>query len=992
MSTDLERVSLNTPVNSAGLGGRALSANVRKLHNALNLLLNDFEREQFIHCLNVYHAKRNVFDLVQTLKVILNTANKRQLLPMLRLVIPRSDQLLFDQYTSEGLYLKTDLLASSSNNTENSSEVGNANHVPIPTTHFVSPHEQPCHASPAACPDGFSTTAEGTAPLAQHPGYALMQDPYGEIRQVTLRRSKSQEGLGFSIRGGAEHGVGIYVSLVEPRSSAEKEGLRVGDQIVTVNDMVFDRVTHVEAVKVLKGCKKLAMSVCSVGRIPGGYITNHIYTWVDPEGRSVSPPCDLQEARPDSLRRGHSLEGMERTVSLNLDDGRSLGLMIRGGAEYGLGIYITGVDPGSAADAGALKVGDQILEVNGRSFTTIPHDDAVRVLKTCHRLLVRARDVGKLPHARTVVDETKWITSPSIAESTAGTTITKARTLSGRATPALGKSVCRGVGPPGTQVSLEEQAFLLLTDPERQTMGYYLQEYQGGNIGVEPLAMALFELFNTHAKLSLLSDVRSLVAPQDLDLYDGLVLRREREALRAWHGGLGVGHPRSRCPHEASPGQQTPAMNECSHGSSKQVEPQETANTIPEISLNEAKTTAESPPSFKPPPPSSQARPPPWERELCRRPSSRQAQSGLVFTAPTRLHQEQHHKSVKSLGSTSRHNSPTSGQHACSNAGLHKSHGSLQHSCQGSHQHSSPASNSDPHHQHPHHHPHSSRPGSGHHTCPGSLHHSSSCSAPPRETPAKPPVRSCSYEKSNTAMGANSPRAGSPFPSPSPSPSPSQCPSPCPSVSLPVPPPCTPERPCSPSLSQHCVMADVHRLAADYRQQPGQRGATLSQLSDSGQTLSEDSGVDIAEAGGLSKDSSPRPSKSQAHQAPQGAQAPAGPTSQQCGAPVVTATLVRVVKNADTLGIAIEGGANTRQPLPRIVTIQKGGSAHSCGQLRVGQVILEVNGVSLRGREHRDAVRIIADAFKTKEREHVDFLVAEFNSAYLQGLWQDNAL
>lgn len=42
-----------------------------------------------------------------------------------------------------------------------------------------------------------------------------------------------------------------------------------------------------------------------------------------------------------------------------MDDGRSLGLMIRGGAEYGLGIYITGVDPGSAADAGALKVPEQ---------------------------------------------------------------------------------------------------------------------------------------------------------------------------------------------------------------------------------------------------------------------------------------------------------------------------------------------------------------------------------------------------------------------------------------------------------------------------------------------------------------------------------------------------------------------------------------------------------------------------------------------------------
>lgn len=50
-------------------------------------------------------------------------------------------------------------------------------------------------------------------------------------------------------------------------------------------------------------------------------------------------------------------------------------------------------------------------------------------------------------------------------------------------------------------MSLEQQAYMLLTEPERQTMVYYLQEYQEGHIGVEPLAMALFELFNTHAKV-----------------------------------------------------------------------------------------------------------------------------------------------------------------------------------------------------------------------------------------------------------------------------------------------------------------------------------------------------------------------------------------------------------------------------------------------------------------------------------------------------------
>uniref|UniRef100_A0A4W5N651 PDZ domain-containing protein n=1 Tax=Hucho hucho TaxID=62062 RepID=A0A4W5N651_9TELE len=97
-------------------------------------------------------------------------------------------------------------------------------------------------------------------------------------------------------------------------------------------------------------------------------------------------------------------------------------------------------------------------------------------------------------------------------------------------------------------------------------------------------------------------------------------------------------------------------------------------------------------------------------------------------------------------------------------------------------------------------------------------------------------------------------------------------------------------------------------------------------MSDSGQTLSEDSGVDIAEARGLSKDSSPWPTKNQASQATQGPQGAQGSavlaSKQQPGSPVPTLTLVRVVKNANTLGIAIEGGANTRQPLPRIVTVQ----------------------------------------------------------------------
>nr|XP_054600679.1 whirlin isoform X3 [Nothobranchius furzeri] len=884
-STDLERMSLSSSANSVASSARTLSANVRKLHNALNLLLNDFEREQFIHCLNVYHSKRNVYDLVQTLNVILNAPSKRQLLPMLRLVIPRSDQLLFEQYTSEGLYLKSDLVASNGSADPPPGDLPSAS--PTPSGH-LSPNNPPeFQVALRGSPDSFSTSSDGTAPLVPLLGRNFIHEPPGELRQVTMKRHKSNEGLGFSIRGGSEHGVGIYVSLVEPGSLAEKQGLRIGDQIMKVNEKVFEKVTHADAVKVLKGSKKLCLSVRSVGRIPGGYVTNHVYTWVDPQGRSVSPPPDLPEHRSATLRRTDSQrrsnmqllqEGDEKKVNLVLDDGRSLGLMIRGGAEYALGIYITGVDKGSAAECGGLKVGDQILEVNSHNFLSVPHDEAVRVLKSSRHLMMTVKDVGRLPHARTVVGETKWIASSQIGESSANSSMASFSVEQGAS--AAGKpGFYKGVA--GSQLTLsslvnqsramlEEQARHLLTEAERQTMSYYVEEYRDGHVGIEQLVMALFELLNTHAK-------NDSVAESNME------------------------------------------------------DPPESLNTLlTDISLDDVQSsTTESPPSFKPPPPPGAQRYPSRRDVLIKCPSSESSHSGLYFTAPT-------------------------------------------------------ASN------------HGKEPGNGPASPP--LHHkrdpSRDYATVKKKEPKKVKVTSAQLAKVSQLNIGPFPRVQSPSRGTKPA-APSPSPPPPPPLPAPPPPPASLlSKPVSLSKSspasslaskQQFVTVEVYRPNAEpdvneVRPLPQARGGALSQLSNSGQTLSEDSGVDTAESGHVSKDSSPLSSRTRLPRDPQGGGGGDTP-SKPPGLLEPTSTLVRVPKSASTLGIAIEGGANTRQPLPRIVTIQRGGSAHNCGQLKVGQIILEVNGVSLRGREHRDAARLIAEAFKTKERDHVDFLVTEFNVA-----------
>nr|XP_028690752.1 whirlin isoform X6 [Macaca mulatta] len=822
--------SLGSAAGAGGGGGsglRLLSANVRQLHQALTALLSEAEREQFTHCLNAYHARRNVFDLVRTLRVLLDSPVKRRLLPMLRLVIPRSDQLLFDQYTAEGLYL--------------------------PAT---TPYRQPAWGGP-----------DGAGP--------------GEVRLA------------------------------------------------------------------LKGSKKLVLSVYSAGRIPGGYVTNHIYTWVDPQGRSISPPSGLPQPHGGALRQQegdrrstlHLLQGGdEKKVNLVLGDGRSLGLTIRGGAEYGLGIYITGVDPGSEAEGSGLKVGDQILEVNGWSFLNILHDEAVRLLKSSRHLMLTVKDVGRLPHARTTVDETKWIASSRIGETMANSA------------GFLGDLTTEGINKPGfykgpagsqvtlsslgnqTRVLLEEQARHLLNEQERATMAYYLDEYRGGSVSVEALVMALFELLNTHAKFSLLSEVRGTISPQDLERFDHLMLRREIESMKARQPpGPGAGDTYSMVSYSDT------GSSTGSHGTSTTVSSarntldlEETGeavhssvNALPDVSVDDVRSTSEGLSSFKPlppPPPLAQGndrplgQPGKLGREDLQLPSSTPSCSGTVFSAPQ--NRSPPAGTALTPGTSSAQDSPSSPVYASV----------------------SPAN-------------------------PSSKRLLDAHLALVNQHPIGPfpRVQSPPHLKSPSAEATV---AGDCLPPPSPSGHPDQT-----------------------GTNQHFVMVEVHRPDSEpdvneVRALPQTRTAsTLSQLSDSGQTLSEDSGVDAGEAEasapGRGRQSASTKSRS-SRELPRNERSTDG-ANKPPGLLEPTSTLVRVKKSAATLGIAIEGGANTRQPLPRIVTIQRGGSAHNCGQLKVGHVILEVNGLTLRGKEHREAARIIAEAFKTKDRDYIDFLVTEFN-------------
>ncbi|KAK6618979.1 hypothetical protein RUM44_003360 [Polyplax serrata] len=374
-----------------------------------------------------------------------------------------------------------------------------------------------------------SSTASPT-PAPRH--HYLYQNTHDDsiIRTVTMvQQPESGHGFGVCIKGGkdSEDGrLGVYISRVEEGSVAERVGLKPGDFILEVNGTPFNTISHEEALKMLKSCRKLSMTIQSPNALSqtlplaspasvqagGQWLVPQSYSWMDREGRPVSPPLEYARAVPPTILAPRWVyptrskeSGSTRKVDINIETGQSLGLMIRGGLEYNLGIFITGVDKDSVAERAGLMVGDQILEVNGQSFMDVTHDEAVNQLKVHKRMTLLVRDVGKVPHSCTAYDDHHW--QPCFSNSSTDHVLG-------------GKDYC-----PALQM-VQEKARVLLSRNELLSLSYYQEEYALRHMTIEAFVTVLLELLNTPEKHNLLTELREVILPQDRVRFDDLVYRR----------------------------------------------------------------------------------------------------------------------------------------------------------------------------------------------------------------------------------------------------------------------------------------------------------------------------------------------------------------------------------------------------------------------------------------------------------------------------------
>ncbi|XP_028515811.1 harmonin [Exaiptasia diaphana] len=95
----------------------------------------------------------------------------------------------------------------------------------------------------------------------------IPQSPSDGIHVVRIHRTGKEE-AGFSIRGGREHKVGVFVSFVQRGSPADIVGLKAGDEILSVNNLILNEATHEEVVNLLRSRRVLVLKVKSTGKVP----------------------------------------------------------------------------------------------------------------------------------------------------------------------------------------------------------------------------------------------------------------------------------------------------------------------------------------------------------------------------------------------------------------------------------------------------------------------------------------------------------------------------------------------------------------------------------------------------------------------------------------------------------------------------------------------------------------------------------------------------
>nr|VZI46827.1 unnamed protein product [Spirometra erinaceieuropaei] len=253
---------------------------------------------------------------------------------------------------------------------------------------------------------------------------------------ITLERAPGG-GLGLSIAGGVGsvpfRGMdqGIFVSRLSPGGLAESCGLKVGDKLLEVNGVSLVNVEHHVAVYALRSdCTKFNLLVSREVSLPkpasSEFAANVVDSPLQQQQQLQTRPVNLGADRSISAKRLNAASNLSSSLLTTTSVGRAipnaatggpglaalagttavqtikcvlhrdwsgLGFSIAGGrgllvhkvdtpnSAFLENIYISRIVEGGAADkSGNLRVGDQLIKINGIDVRSARHDQVITLL------------------------------------------------------------------------------------------------------------------------------------------------------------------------------------------------------------------------------------------------------------------------------------------------------------------------------------------------------------------------------------------------------------------------------------------------------------------------------------------------------------------------------------------------------------------------------------------------------------------------------------
>ncbi|OCT83474.1 hypothetical protein XELAEV_18026015mg [Xenopus laevis] len=218
----------------------------------------------------------------------------------------------------------------------------------------------------------------------------------------------------------------IYPGRIIEGSPADRCGkLKVGDRILAVNACSITNKSHSDIVNLIKE----AGNTVTLRIIPGDESSNatlltnaeKIATITTTHTPQTIPQETKNNAKPKpepqfEFKNAPVTQPEQDIYSVELDRGlKGFGFSLRGGREYNMDLYVLRLaEDGPAAKCGKIRVGDEILEINGETTKNMKHARAIEMIKNGGRRvrLCLKRGDGSVPEYEPSGDGNSPTTSP----------------------------------------------------------------------------------------------------------------------------------------------------------------------------------------------------------------------------------------------------------------------------------------------------------------------------------------------------------------------------------------------------------------------------------------------------------------------------------------------------------------------------------------------------------------------------------------------------